>query len=117
MDFTVPQYVLCERKRTNHERGANLTMISTPSKTDGQALNQSTSSRHTAISELTGIEVDTYSEEWRHECECRWLLDSLPSKQERREYLDKVEKRRGKPAADKMYADALAIHAVRKRHS
>lgn len=27
-----------------------------------------------------GREVSNYSEEWRHECECRWLLDNKPTK-------------------------------------
>lgn len=27
-----------------------------------------------------GREVSNYSEEWRHECECRWLLTAKPTK-------------------------------------
>lgn len=34
----------------------------------------------TAYSHLTGAEVDTNSEAWRHECECRWLLANKPTK-------------------------------------
>jgi hypothetical protein len=38
-------------------------------------------------------------EQHRRECEARWVL-SLPTLQERREYLSRIEKRRGKDAAD-----------------
>lgn len=34
----------------------------------------------TAVSELTGEPVDTSSEEWRHHCECSWLLANKPTK-------------------------------------
>ncbi len=34
----------------------------------------------TVYSHLAGREVDTASEEHRHECECRWLLTAKPTK-------------------------------------
>ena len=34
----------------------------------------------TAFNPLTGSEVDTASEEWRHLCECRWLLTNKPTR-------------------------------------
>lgn len=34
----------------------------------------------TAYSHLAGREVDTASEEHRHECECRWLLTEKPTR-------------------------------------
>lgn len=41
----------------------------------------------TAYSHLLGRDVDTYSEEWRHECECRWLLTAKPTKSQKHTYL------------------------------
>lgn len=53
--------------------------------------------------------IDTYSEEWRHECEARFAL-SLPDKSDgrkkgwkaisKREYLARVKDRRGQQAHD-----------------
>lgn len=36
---------------------------------------------------LTGRDVDTASEEWRHACECRWLLANKPTKSEKHMHL------------------------------
>ncbi len=47
----------------------------------------------TAFSILAGREVDTSSEEWRHECECRWLLNERPSRREKHLYLYGVSDR------------------------
>ena len=44
-----------------------------------------------------GRQVPSDSEEWRAECEARFVLN-LPSKAVRLEFLDKIEKRRGEPA-------------------
>lgn len=41
------------------------------------------------------------SEEWRHACEVRHVV-AMSSVSERREYLDLVEKRRGKTAGDRL---------------
>lgn len=41
----------------------------------------------TAYSHLLGRDVDTYSEEWRHECECRWLLEAKPTKSQKHLHL------------------------------
>ena len=58
--------------------------------------------------------VDTSSEEWRRECEARWVLKNLPvankprariKKTTRREYIEAVERQRGKEAADQLKAD------------
>lgn len=48
-----------------------------------------------------GTEVSSYSEEWRHECEARWIL-KLPSLDERRAWLASLEKRRGKAHVDQL---------------
>lgn len=41
----------------------------------------------TAYSQLLGREVDTASEEWRHETECRWLLTAKPTRTDKHLYL------------------------------
>lgn len=56
----------------------------------------------------------TYSESYRHECEVRWIA-ALPTTARRRAYLDAIEQRRGKPAADKLRADLLQLWRDRKR--
>ena len=52
---------------------------------------------------LDGREVPSDSEEWRHECEAR-AIAALRTLAERREWLERVEKRRGKAAADRLRA-------------
>jgi hypothetical protein len=41
----------------------------------------------TAYSHLAGRDVDTASEDWRHECECRWLLSHKPTRHDKHMYL------------------------------
>lgn len=41
----------------------------------------------TTISLLTGEEVDTSSEAWRHECECSWLLGNKPTRADKHLHL------------------------------
>ena len=65
-------------------------------------------------SELTGEPVDPYSEAWRHECECRHILDKMGSRAERAAYIAGVEDRRGKPSADRIRADILFLHYFRQ---
>lgn len=50
---------------------------------------------------------DTYSEEYRHDCELRWL-EKLPL-QIRREYLVLVEQKRNKQARDRLEKGLIAI--------
>lgn len=45
-------------------------------------------------------------EQYRNECEARWVL-TLPNIDARRSYLQRVEKRRGKPAADYLKNEVL----------
>jgi hypothetical protein len=52
------------------------------------------------------MSVDT--EQWRHECEVRWLAN-LPTNKERTEHLKGVEKKRGRPAMLKLLRDAKVI--------
>lgn len=67
-----------------------------------------------SMSELTGQPIDTYSEAWRHECECRWLL-ALPGKHERHAFLAKVAAKRGQAAADRLKIDTLTLYELRKK--
>ena len=39
------------------------------------------------FSQLAGGEVDCASEAWRHECECRWLLNNKPTRTAKHLYL------------------------------
>lgn len=50
---------------------------------------------------LDGREVDTASEEWRHECEAR-AIAALPTLADRRAWLESIEHRRGKADADRL---------------
>jgi len=87
------------------------------------------------FSEITGQPVDTSSEDWRHECECRHVLDGFPDKSSRNMWLygdpdgvrdamgriveDRVQKKsvahiRGIAAADRIREGAIAIANARK---
>ena len=39
------------------------------------------------FSKLLGRDVSNYSEEWRHECECRWLLANKPTRVDKHFFL------------------------------
>jgi hypothetical protein len=54
-----------------------------------------------AVKLLDGREVDSSSEDWRHETEAR-AIAARPTLGERRMYLDEVERKRGKGAADRL---------------
>lgn len=67
--------------------------------------------------------TNTYSEEWRRECEARWVLDNLPvsnpprtrkRKTTRLEYINGVENQRGKAAADQLKRDIKRQWEARK---
>lgn len=64
------------------------------------------------------------SEEWRHECEVRWIC-RLPSNQKRKDYLygtlnkyGKMEggvlQKRGKKATDILYNDVIKYYTIAK---
>jgi hypothetical protein len=50
---------------------------------------------------VDGREVSSGSEEWRHECEARYIL-RLPSLEQRRAWLADLERRQGKDAVDRL---------------
>lgn len=76
------------------------------------------------ISEFTGKEVPNTSEEWRHECECRWLLDGFKDRDARNLYLDGgmvdskfkrgVKQARGEAAVNVLRADTLRLFQLRQ---
>ncbi len=63
---------------------------------------------------LDGREVDSASEEWRHECEARSIA-ARPTLDERRQYLSEVERRRGKDAADRLRETMKQLGEARNR--
>lgn len=80
--------------------------------------------RGTPVTLVDGRVVSSYSEEWRHECECTTLL-RVPTLEARRSYLygsiDKwgkpaggILQRRGEAAVKQMEATMLALWNARK---
>ena len=63
---------------------------------------------------LDGRQVDSASEDWRHECEAR-AIAARPTLAERRMYLDEVERRRGAAAADRLRETMKQLWEARKR--
>lgn len=61
-----------------------------------------------AVRLLDGTEVANDSEAFRHECEAR-AIAKLPTLAERRAWLDDIERKRGKPAADRLRATMRAL--------
>jgi hypothetical protein len=62
---------------------------------------------------LDGRQVDSASEDWRHETEAR-AVAALPTLIERRMYLDAVELRRGKVEADRLRKTMADLWGLRK---
>jgi hypothetical protein len=58
--------------------------------------------------DVDGRVVCNTCEDWRMECEARWVC-RLPDKQARVDYLASVEKRRGKAHADDLRAVIRAV--------
>jgi hypothetical protein len=61
-----------------------------------------------------GRRVDSSSEEYRHLCEARAILD-LRTLAERRAHLEAVEQRRGKDAAERLRGTMKALWESEKR--
>lgn len=70
-------------------------------------------------SEFSGKEVDTYSEEWRFECECAHLL-RMPSRDARNNFIEGndfskgIRKVRGDAAANALRAGVLLLWEIRQ---
>jgi hypothetical protein len=60
-----------------------------------------------------GREVDSASEDWRHECEAK-AIAKLQTLSDRRAHLEWIEAKRGKPAADKLRATMQALWKARR---
>lgn len=67
----------------------------------------------TVVILIDGREVDSACEDWRHECEAR-AIAALPGLDERREHLLAVQRRRGKPAADRLRITLEQIWRARR---
>lgn len=61
---------------------------------------------------IDGREVSEDSEEWRHEEEAR-AIAALQTLNERRAWVEYIEKTRGKPAADRLRATMTALWDAR----
>ncbi|HEV6964620.1 DUF7696 family protein [Roseateles sp.] len=62
---------------------------------------------------LDGTEVDSASEEWRHETEAR-AIAALPTLADRRAFLERLEKVRGLPAVQRLRETMKALWAERR---
>jgi hypothetical protein len=56
---------------------------------------------------------DTYSETYRHECECRWAA-KLPTVKAFLEYVADVRQERGDAAADKLKKDSSVLRNTKR---
>ena len=63
---------------------------------------------------VDGRQVDSASEDWRHETEARYVA-SRPTLSDRRIYLAEIERRRGSAAADRLRATMKQLWEARQR--
>jgi hypothetical protein len=63
---------------------------------------------------IDGREVDSWSEDWRLECEARHVL-AIHGVQGRREYLADIQKRRGQKAYEQLADLVRAVWAHNRR--
>ena len=63
-----------------------------------------------------GRVVSSWSEEWRSECEARFVL-TMPYLADRRNYLADIQKKRGWKAYDALKATMMAVHTNRREAS
>lgn len=57
---------------------------------------------------IDGRQVDSSSEDWRHECEARYV-SAMPKRQQRLDYVAAIERRRGTAEAERLRATARVI--------
>lgn len=62
----------------------------------------------TTVRLIDGREVDSASEDWRHETEAR-MVCNYPTLHTRRDYLQTVELKRGKAEADRLRATMAKV--------
>lgn len=63
---------------------------------------------------IDGRQVDTGSEEHRHECEAR-AIAALPTLADRRAWLESLEHKRGKEAVDRIRATMTKLWEAKTR--
>jgi hypothetical protein len=54
-------------------------------------------------------------EQWRHECEIRWIAEGLPNAEQRRRFFANVEDKRGPAARKHLEGEVLRIWQTRKQ--
>ena len=54
-------------------------------------------------------------EQWRHECEIRWVMCGLPNAEQRRRYLAAIEEKRGPEARKKIEGEVLRLWQTRNQ--
>jgi hypothetical protein len=67
-----------------------------------------------AITLIDGRQVDSASEEWRHECEARHIA-GLPNRHARRDYIERVTAKRGAEAGKALQALATQIYNMTRK--
>lgn len=65
---------------------------------------------------IDGRQVDSASEDWRHECEARYVAE-LPGLEARRAYLEKVTTKRGAAAGEQLKALVTTIFTANRTGS
>lgn len=67
----------------------------------------------TTVTLYDGQQVLSNSEEWRHECEARYILN-MDTKTERIEQLKRIEKHRGTAERDRLEKTILQLWSARR---
>lgn len=93
--------------------GKDLLCFCAPEACHGDVLLEAANSMTIVTSELTGQPIDTYSEQHRHECECRHIL-GLPDQYARNDMLAMIAKRRGAAASERIRVDVAVIFLLRQ---
>ena len=67
------------------------------------------------ICEVTGEIVSSDSEEWRHDCECRWVSDLIDKDRPAAvKFFDGVRKKRGEEAWSRLFDDVTILRKGRR---
>lgn len=62
---------------------------------------------------IDGRQVDSASEDWRHECEARYVA-RLPSREQRQDYIASATKKRGPEAGQALQTLATQIYHLER---
>lgn len=63
---------------------------------------------------IDGRQVESDSEDWRHECEARYVA-AMPMRQQRLDYVAAIESRRGTAEAERLRSTVRAVWAQKSR--